>query len=267
MAYKSLTTPTMVTITGAWLDKEHERPLIDALPQAGPLLAGVEKAHKGLLHTQSADDKAAGDVSVLQQKQDDLDTRHDRKARGVYGALTAFADLAEKPEDAAAYIALRDRIYPQGLKVVQWSYTDEAGEAKLLETRLTQADKDLLKQLPVPGGTLAEEHRARIKAAKELGELETKKVTLAQSSGNAGAVVTGADVVRARNAWIRAITAFVAVLDMEENLDDADRQRILGPLREAERKADRRGKGAEATEPEATETPEAPGKPPEKKPE
>jgi hypothetical protein len=153
MAYKSLTTPTMVTITGAWLDKEHERPLIESLPQAGPLLAGIEKAHKGLLQTQSAGEKDADSTTMLQRKQEDLDARHDRKARGVHGALTAFADLADKPEDAAALIALRDRVYPHGLKVVQWSYTDEAGEAKLLEKRLTQGDKELLKQLPVPGGS------------------------------------------------------------------------------------------------------------------
>src|SRR4051812_5464953 len=43
-------------------------------------------------------------------------------------------------------------------------YTDEAGEAKLVDKRLTPADRDLLKKLPTPEGTLADAHSARVKA-------------------------------------------------------------------------------------------------------
>jgi hypothetical protein len=256
MAYKTLTTPTMVTITGAWLDEEHEKPLIAALPQAGPLLAGAEKAHKGLVLTQKAGGKVNEKAVALQKQQEILDVLHDRKSRGIYNALTAFADLADDADAAAAILGVRDRLYPQGLRLVQWSYTDEAGDAELVDKRLTKTDKALLKQLPAPGGTLADEHKAQVKAAKKLGELEKEKIALLATAPS----TTGIDVVRARNLWIRTVTAFVAVLALED-LSDADRARILGPLEEAERKADRRAPKGEATEPTPKKGADAPAAP------
>jgi hypothetical protein len=59
------------------------------------------------------------------------------------------------------------------------------------------------------------------------------------------------------------VNAFVGVLDLDD-LGDADRERILGPLHEAERKADRRGKGEAAPDPAGA--PKAPEDPAAKKP-
>jgi hypothetical protein len=259
MAYKNFTTQTMVTISGTWLDKAHERPLIESLPQAGALLSSVEKAHKGLLHTQLTGEKTDAELSAVQLESADEDTRHDRKARGLYYALTAFADLADDPDDTAAYLALRDRIFVHGLKVIQWSYADEAGEAKLVDERVTPADRALLKQLPMPGGKLMDAHTARVKAGNRLGELDRKRIALSSHTDGAQGATQG-DVMRARNNWIRVVNAFVATLDLEENLSEASWERILGPLREAERRADRRGNATAASQgsesPGAGEAPE-----------
>ena len=237
MSYKSLTTPTMVTISGAWLDNAQERPLIESLPKAGALLSSLEVAHTGILTTQNTGIQAAASIIAIQEQQGTLDVLHDRKARGGYNLLGALAELATGPEEAAKYLALRDRLYPHGLKIVQWSYTDEAGEAKLAEERLSDDDKILLKKIPVPNGSLFDEHQARIKAAKDLGELEKKKTSLASSTETQG--TTPSDVVRARNHWIRVVSAFVKVLELED-LSDADEGRILNQLRDAERRADQR---------------------------
>lgn len=261
MSYKSLTTPTMVTITGAWLDKEHERPLIASLPKAGALLSSIDAAHSGLLKTQNTTAQAAADIVVIQNEQGELDVLHDRKARGNYNLLGALADLADDPDDAAAYLALRDKLFPHGLKIVQWSYTDEAGEAKLVEERLGNEDTILLKKIPVPNGTLFDAHRARVKAGKEIGELEKKKAMLASFTETQA--TSASDVVRARNHWIRVVSAFIKVLELED-LSDADMARILNPLRDAERKADQRNnkteskvaRGVEATKP--SDTPDDP---------
>jgi hypothetical protein len=250
MAYKDLSTPTMVTLTGAWLDAEQLRPAVEALPQAGALLPSLERAHDGLLGTQRTGEKAVGALRILQEKEIALDDRHDRKAKGAFGVLGAFAELADDPADKAAYLALRGRLFPHGVKVIQWSYVDEAGEAELVEQRLTKEDRALLKALPVPGGTLLDEHRARVKAALELGALEKERAALTAEAAADPAVSSG-DVVRARNAWIRAVRAFVAVLGLEE-IDDAARERILLPLTKAEAKAARNGRGTGAVAPIAT---------------
>ena len=59
----------------------------------------------------------------------------------------------------------------------------------------------------------------------------------------------------ARNKWIRAINALVSNLDLAET-DDATLALVLGPLREAERRAERRG--TSAAEPADAPTNEAP---------
>lgn len=243
MSYRYLSTPTMVTVTGPWIDPQADRALLTALPQAGALLPSLEKAHKGLLRTQVSEDQALTALGLLQENEAKLDVTHDRKARGGFNVLTGFADLADDPALAAAYLALRDHIYPKGLDMVRWSYTDEAGEAALVEGRLSKADHLLLGKLPTPAGTLLDAVNERIKAGKELGELEKERAGLEKKAPDA---LTPADVVRARNLWIRSVTAFVATLDLEDALTEADREKILGPLHRAEQKADRRAPAASA---------------------
>ena len=182
----------------------------------------------------------------MQAAEAKVDVKHDRKTRGTFNVLTGFADLADDPELAVAYLALRDLIYPKGLDVVRWSYTDEAGEAELVDKRLSKNDKALLGKLPTPAGTLLDALKERIKAGKELGYLEKDRAALEAKAPDAP---TAADAVRARNLWIRTVNAFVATLDLEEGLSDEDREKILGPLRRAEQKADRRAPSASEAKP------------------
>ena len=237
MAKINLTSPTMVTVTTAWLDPKEERPLLQSLPQAGALLPSLDKAHNGLLDTQVAVDQVETELSLLQKAQAKLDVRHDRNIRGPYNVLTGLADLADDEAEATAYLALRDKLTPHGLEVVRWSYTDEAGEAELVDSRLTKEDKAFLNKLATPNGTLLDAHKTRVKAGRDLGDLEKKRAFL---ETQASVAAKPADVIRARNLWIRTINAFVATLALEENLSDADRERILGPLQRAEQKADRK---------------------------
>lgn len=246
MAKTNLTSPTMVTVTTAWVDPKEERPVIEALPQAGALLPSIDKAHHGLLNGQASADLTNTRLTALQKAQAVLDLRHDRKVRGQYYVLTGFAELAETEEEAASYLALRDNLTPRGLDTVRLSYTDEAGEAELTDRRLTKDDKALLGKMPTPNGTLLDAFKARLKAAKELGDLEKQRGPL---ESQAPAATTPADAVRARNVWIRTVNAFVAILALEEGLSDADREKILGPLERAEQKADRKRSGGAEPDP------------------
>ncbi len=146
MSLRDLSTQTMVAIVAPWLDPVRERKDIEALPKASILLSTLEEAKDELLATQTVSNSVIPpELPAVQKEQADVDDTHDRKARGTYGALTAFTELVDDPDKAAKYLALRDKLFPRGMAVVNWSYTDEAGEAELVDGRLTSADRALLK--------------------------------------------------------------------------------------------------------------------------
>jgi hypothetical protein len=242
MSYKSLSSPTMVTVSGPWTDPNKDRPLVQSLLQAGALLPSLDLAHQGLLDTQASGVQTNAALAKVQKAEAVLDLTHDRKLRGAFNVLTGFAELADDPEQAALYITLRDEIAPKGLEVTRWSYTDEAGEAEMADRRLSKDHKALLGKLPTPSGTLLDAHKERVKAGRELGKLEAERAGLEKKGPDA---TTASDAVRARNVWIRTVNAFVAILDLETKLSEADREKILGPLLRAESRAERRTPSAE----------------------
>jgi hypothetical protein len=257
MALRDLPTPTMIGLAAGWLDPKQARKEIEALPSAAGLLPKIEEANRRLLETQPTGNagKAPPELGALRAEQAELDGVHDKKTRGVYHALTAFADLAEDEEQAASYLALRDKLVPpeQGLRVIQVSYRQEAGEAALVEQRLTDADRALLKKLPMPGGKLIDAHEARVEAAQRLGALEDQRAKIEAKEADASTIKQG-DALRARNGWIKAVRALVSAIDLDEPADTV-RKRILGPLDEAERAAGRRAsKAGKAQDPATAET-------------
>jgi hypothetical protein len=248
MALKDLSVQTMVTISSAWLDPERDRPLLEALPRVTALVPDIEKAHAGLVTTQKQDSTATAQLTALQEKEAEVDLLHDRKAHGTHHVLTGFAELADDSDDAAEFLALRDRLMPEGLRVTTRSYTDQAGEVELVEGRLLPSDKALLKQLPTPKGDLRKAVDGWFKAGRQLGQLEAERRELQRKidAGEGGGATAG-DVLRARNGWIRVVRGVLAMLDLEK-IEDDTLEKIVGPLRQAEQKAERRGGKAKAAE-------------------
>lgn len=250
MSLRNVSTPAMISLSGAWLDPEGARPQIAAIPAAAALLPLIDKGHKSLLKTQAKPRVVSDKLVEIQGKQADLDKTHDRKGRGLYLTLTGFADLVDDPELATDMLALRDKIFdPEtGLRVLQVSYAEEAGEVALLEERLDDEDRALLKKLGYPEGKLLDAHKARVSAGKKLGDLEKEKNTLANEESHDATTTMPADVLRARNVWIQGARALVQVLDLAE-VDAKTRSHILAPLAEAERKADLRASKSGGSQP------------------
>ncbi|WP_434045491.1 MULTISPECIES: hypothetical protein [Sorangium] len=171
MAHKDLSPRQMVQITAAWLDPERERPRLMSLRRCAPLIDDIEAAHDGILKSHRRQKKSNDELSEIQQKQVTIDQIHDRKARGAHAVLTAFADLADDPEDAAIYLEIRDQLFADGLKFISASYSDEAGEVKLARDRLTPESKAALKALPTPGGNLLKAVQAWIDVAASAARL------------------------------------------------------------------------------------------------
>lgn len=230
MSLLDLATPKMVAISFAWLDNERERPLIHGLSLAGPLLAKIENAHKGLVDFQNAGKGELPEVRELITTTTALDADHDRFARGIHSVTSGLVDFSG-PQIANGYRALRAALFPTGLDINKQSYLVQAGEPVLREGRLSDDDKLLLEATLVttPEGTVS--LRALLDhltaTAQALGEAEARKIRLKQESASPSSRGP------ARKAWARIVAHFLATIELEEALSPQDRRRILEPLENA----------------------------------
>ncbi len=258
MSLKDLTTPTFISVLDAWLDPKHELGLVQGLGRASTLQPDLTSARDGLKATHAVSGKVPMDLARLQEKAGVLDRRHDRKARGLDKVLDGLAEMTDDDVLAGTLQAARGELLgPLGLSVILTSYTDEATSAKLADTRLSDASKQAFKDVTIGDQSVAKWVKDWQSVARQLGEADAEKTAL-EAKLSAGA--TPAEALKARNAAIRVINAFVGMLGLDAP-DAATRARILGPLDAALAKVSRRAKPA-ATEggaPDGSGTPTATG--------
>lgn len=240
MALKNLPFESMIYVSGAWIDPQRDRHLLEAIPLVKPLIATIESAHHGVISTQkTGTDPIDAEIAQISAKEEVADGRHDHKVRGTYNLLTGLAELVEQPEEAQRLLDLRDRVLPHGLATTGLSYIDEAGSAEVVSKSLDAPTHAALKKVKTLGTrTLEDEVTSYIDAGFELGRLETEKLRIEQGRA-AGPGAGRSDSSRARNNWVKAANALVALLGLG-GVDGAAADRILGNLRSAEEKADRR---------------------------
>lgn len=251
MGLRDLTTASMVSVTVALVDPERERPIFAKYPRLLPWLADIEAAHQGLYEIQSR--ARSPELAALNERATALDAEHDRKARGLHEVITGLAELSDDAEKALRLIELRDQLFPSGRSIVNRTYLDQAGEASLMDSRLSGPSRDLLRDVVVDGVALMEHVEAWQKAASELGQVESERVRLAKEEK----VQSIASLGKARNAWVGAMSALRFVIDREKELTDGDRRRLLEPLETALAKtAAKKKAGAKSAEPEVVTEPE-----------
>lgn len=239
MAYRNISPPTMITVTAAWVDPKRDRPILESLGLVRPLVPLVDQVHNDILVKQGI-----GMINLeavlreIRDQQPTIDMVHDRKKRGVHMALTAYAELADDPKEAARFLSLRDRLMPGGRKETLRSYLDQSGDAERLRTRLDSDTWQTLASLATPVGTLAEQVRSWLDAADELGALTLRRMELEREVAQSDD--TPAVEREAVYAWIRVVRTVEANLELDPMTTDEIKARILGPLHHAEALADRR---------------------------
>lgn len=242
MALRNLTTQTMLTISARWLDPSQERPILQRYPLSRALLIHLSTAHDRLIEFQRRSTTTQEALLRLTERLATLDARHDRLLRGTHGMLTSLAELADTDERAAHYLDLRDKVFPDGLRGVSRSYVDQAGEVMLLQGRLDERTVLALRSILTPNGSLFGHVQSLIDIGREMGQLEAERTSL----GKTGEAMTRADVARARNEWIRVVSALKASLGLDGATAE-EHDRIFRHLDEAEGKADRRVKPSNAS--------------------
>ncbi|MEP7123707.1 MAG: hypothetical protein ABJE95_22455 [Byssovorax sp.] len=242
MALKRLYTGEMVSLSGPLTTAAHaDRQILADIPATAALLSELDGAHQSLLSTQ-VKPEAETRLAVIIKLEKALDVRHDDLIRGLSGLLTALSYLTSDPALAARFLHVQSVLLPDGLDAVTKTYREESGQAALLESRLSPADVALLKKIKILDGTAWDAIKEWIDVGAKLGVLEDERGGLPQTSGPAPA-----DVVTARNRWIRTINAMRSVLDLVA-AGHPGVVKILSRITEAERKADHRTASAVAAQ-------------------
>lgn len=238
----------MVSLSATLVDESHEDcRAIKADSVGAALWPFVVKAHQGLLATQRI-------LPTPERLQDIIklgalyDGRHDDVIRGIWHLGTAMEFLHERPEDKEQFRRLRDKMLPDKLLATTRSYREEAGQAELMKSRLDAADWALLRRIYLPSGrTMADAVLEWLDLAAKLGALEHER-----TGDPAFAGPTAADVLAARNIWIRAMRMLRDALELSTDLSPTLRaivRRIdVVIARAAERRGDEVDEGDEGGE-------------------
>lgn len=243
MALKRLTSGEMIHLTQTWVDGKHRHhQLLAAVAEVAVLLPHLERVHRALLTFQpTADPGAASRARSLEE----LDAQHDDLVRAMYFLFQAQIYLAQQPSERESWQRLLDTVFPGGLAVVSRSYSDEAGQAALALARLSAEDKKQLKAAHIGKESMLALLERYSQVAHKLGEAATAQYTPTINPSRA-------DAADARNQWIRVVNAVLAAIDMVDHNEDLLRE-VVAPLREVERRADRRRSAG--TDPEPTPSP------------
>ena len=247
MALKRLFSEEMLQISGTLTDpksKAHKAILASAdLAPSMPRLTAAHEVLAKLTQPVDADPRLAAIVA----EEGVIDPRHDDLIRGAHGLLTGAAFLLG--EDGAELLAIRDTMFPDGLSSTQKSYRAEAGQAAQLAARLTPALRARLASIAVgpKSAKTTLEHciDELLTLGARLGVLEDEKGRLQAGLAEQAASGLGAALVAARNQWVRVGNSLVANGELA-GLDPEADQLVFGPLRAAEKAAERRAGSAAA---------------------
>jgi hypothetical protein len=241
MALKWLTAEEMVSISSPWVvTGQKGRTAIEKTPLLAALLPKLETGHAALVSLLS---KEAPKVSAISQKQTELDAKHDSLVRGMVGTLTMLAPISEDREEL---LAIRDKLFPEGLGHTKLSYRGEAGHTAVVFKLMDDAIKARLKAIVVHKKTMLDLALAWIEMGNQLGQLEEEKAHLLESSPS-----LGAEIRAARMGWVRLAKALMANAKLAD-IDGGTDQLLFSALRTAERAADSRAHGKTVPAPAPT---------------
>jgi hypothetical protein len=241
MPFKNLNTEEMITLSGAWLDAGTEaHAAIVATPELSPSLSRLKDAHNAI--KANAQPGARSRITAIIEEEARLDLRYDAIVRGAFGTLTSLAELIGG-DDGPSLISLRGTLFPNGLQSQLKTYRAEAGQAQQLSDRMTPELRAQTDAIAISIGpntkTLSAYIDEFIAIGNQLGALEDEKARLE------GDPSRGAELVKARNLWVRVMNAMVVNAELAD-LDEETEALVFGPLRDAEKKADERARQAAA---------------------
>jgi hypothetical protein len=247
----------MIAISDPWVDDRRDKALLVSMPLTAGLVPILVSAHSGLLQIRLVASEDEAIARVLAEQALTLDSEHDERYRSLYAIVTGWAAVSSSEARRNMLEKLRDTLFPEGLAGTQRSYLAEAGNVELAVSKLTPEIEETLNSIIVDGRSVFQIFNEWVEVGRKLGEVERERARLSVKKSDD--VFTAKDVLNARFFWIRAVNALSAVLDLESEVTNETRVRILQPLRSAEAKFARKrtaASSAEELDPTAEETDE-----------
>lgn len=233
MALHHLTIEEMVQLTQDWVTPGHPvRSALMRVPGISALMPHIEGAHSALVSTQESEETQS--LATLEDTLIEVDDRHDGLARAAFYTIKASINLTRVYGDKlneTVLQELQDLLFPNKLRVVSFSYRDEAGQAKLLTMRIKPEHEHTMSLIPMLGCTLLDTVRTWLAAGGELGELEEQRDAANLPSRRLHAS-------QARTRWLRAIRAVRTIVELTE-VHDPLIEEALGRILAAELTAER----------------------------
>jgi hypothetical protein len=261
MSLVNLTSEEMVRVSGLWVtppgmklptgeDIPTVRPVLEGIELLAPMVPVLSEAHDLLKNLAKEEAGLPPPVQEIIKKQRLIDPRFDSLCRLVFKVMDALEEFIEEPAPRERLGALKRKLFPYGLAMINWTYSREAGAAQRLEGRLNNEDRTLLAQIKlsyqahVPDSflLLVEE---LIEKGKQLGVLEDQKSALLKQLAAGTSAPNERDL---RNQWVGAVATLRQLVKLAKLSPEVEAQ-ILGGLYDAEKIADARNAPAEPVEP------------------
>jgi hypothetical protein len=219
----------MLAQSKQWLTDPSMRDPVAAHALGQAVLVAVKKAHDRLSMQSERRRQLEVMLADLTARIGASDLRHDRKARALHAALEALIEGTDDVILRQLYLALQQLLFPEGLAIVNRSFSYQAGAIEALEQRMTPEKLAELASILVGRETLADWYGAWVSAGNDLGKLVTEREIVFKRTGRGGSGVVDVDLRAARLQWVNTIQTYLSTLDLME-LGQPVREALLSPL-------------------------------------
>lgn len=245
MSLKQLLFLEMLAILEMWIDPRRARAVFERYALLAATLPMLDALHRRMTDTLSpeAPDEGARRAQELTDEGVALDRLHDRKARAAWSLLEGAILAADDDVTAQRFTEARDRLFPDGVAVVQGTWMAEVGNASRLKLELEDtALRETLAELRLNDGeTLLSVVKSWRRAGQRLGQVVQERSAIAD--------VPATDSLReVRNTWMTLCTTLGQLRAVAE-LSPEDDRAVFGPLDELRARAGRRASAPAAPQP------------------
>jgi hypothetical protein len=245
----------LYAVSLVWLDSKQERTRLAIKEATKGLLPLVEAAHNKLqraVQTQAASSK---ELELAREEAEDLDEQYDDLYRGIFYFLTALAAFNIKQREE--YLGLRNYLLPDELSGVNKSYSSEAGEAGLLQQRLSNEKRAQLSIIQVePSLSLLTKVELFIQVGVALGLAEKRKQDLLRAHGESQPM-SRSELNQIKAEWLVTARTLLSAIELTD-FSEQEKQALKAPFTQLEQRLVARAKTRAESKKKTNEEPKKP---------
>ena len=231
MTLVALSIAIMIAITDGWVDPKKDRPLLETYPLLAGILPIMSALYHELLRVAVISSDFEERVRVLSEKAAAVNDEFDDACRTFHSVLTSLA-LVSGAERRALVEKVRDTLMPDGLAIIKLSYLEKSGIAETVLSQMKPEWQEMFEGINLDGQSLFQLFSKWTSAGQALGDISRQRSQLVDPNRNGE--VTAGDAQKVRYKWVRTVHVLVRMLELESDIPEDVRYRLLQPLRDAE---------------------------------